>query len=128
MSQNIRATWASDFHGMIWNVEGSGLATMSDSWMRLKPSMEEPSKPMPSLNAPSSSCGVIAKDFRNPRTSVNHSRMNLIPRSSTVRRTYSASLVSVIRIDLLAPERNPRMWGPCYTSVNSRARRCRQGR
>ena len=31
----LRATFASDFHGTIWNVEGSGKATMSDSWMRL---------------------------------------------------------------------------------------------
>ncbi len=60
---------------------------MSDSSMRLKPSIDEPSKPMPSASAPSSSCGVIAKDFSTPRTSVNHRRMNLMPRSSTVRRT-----------------------------------------
>ena len=53
--------------------------------------MELPSNPIPSANAPSSSCGVMAKDLRNPRTSVNQSRMNRIPRSSTVRRTYSAS-------------------------------------
>jgi hypothetical protein len=79
---------------MIWNVEGSGRATMSDSWIRENPSMEEPSNPIPSVNAVSSSDGVMAKDFRNPRTSVNHRRMNWIPRSSTVRSTNSASLVS----------------------------------
>ena len=66
MSQNIRATGASVLHGMIWNVEGSGTATMSDSWIRLNPSIEEPSKPMPSANAPSSSCDVIVNDFRKP--------------------------------------------------------------
>ncbi len=93
-SQNILATWASLRQGMIWNVLGSGRATMSDSWIRAKPSMEEPSKPMPSASAPSSSCGVMANDFRKPRTSVNQSRMNRIPRSSAVRRTYSASLES----------------------------------
>ena len=60
---------------------------MSDSWIRLKPSIDEPSKPMPSANAPSSSCDVIVKDFRNPSTSVNHSRTNRMPRSSIVRRT-----------------------------------------
>ena len=90
MSQNILATCASDFHGMIWKVEGSGNATMSDSWIRLNPSMELPSNPIPSVKAPSSSCGVMAKDLRVPRTSVNHKRMNLMPRSSMVRRTYSA--------------------------------------
>jgi hypothetical protein len=96
MSQNIRATWDSDFHGMIWKVLGSGTATMSDSWIRLNPSIEDPSKPMPSVNAPSNSWGVIANDLSVPRTSVNHRRMNLIPRSSTVRRTYSASLDRVM--------------------------------
>ena len=39
---------------------------MSDSWIRLKPSIEEPSKPMPSANAPSSSCEVMVNDFRKP--------------------------------------------------------------
>ena len=72
---------------MIWNVAGSGIAIMSDSWMRLKPSIDEPSKPIPSRNAPSSSCDVIVNDFRNPRTSVNQRRTNRMPRSSIVRRT-----------------------------------------
>ena len=60
MSQNIRATWLSDCHGMIWNVEASGIATMSDSWIRLNPSMELPSNPIPSANAPSNSWAVMA--------------------------------------------------------------------
>ena len=90
-SQNMRATGASCFQGITWKVAGSGMATMSDSWMRLKPSIEEPSKPIPSANAPSSSWRVIVNDFRNPSTSVNQSRTNRIPRSSTVRSTYSAS-------------------------------------
>jgi glutamine synthetase len=67
--------------------DGSGNSTMSDSWIRLNPSIEEPSNPMPSANAPSSSCDVIVKDFRNPRTSVNQRRTNRIPRSSIVRNT-----------------------------------------
>ena len=70
---------------------------MSDSWIRLNPSIDEPSNPFPSANAPSSSCDVIVNDFRNPRTSVNHSRMKRIPRSSTVRRTYSASSECAMR-------------------------------
>ena len=61
-----------------------------------KPSIEEPSKPMPSSNAPSSSCEVIVNDFRKPSTSVNQSRTNRIPRSSTVRSTYSASAESTM--------------------------------
>ena len=86
-SQKIRATGASSFHGTTWNVAGSGTAIMSDSWIRLNPSIEEPSNPMPSASAPSSSCEVIVNDFRNPSTSVNQSRTNRIPRSSTVRKT-----------------------------------------
>jgi hypothetical protein len=91
MSQNILATDCSVFHGISWKVEGSGRATMSDSWMRANPSIEDPSKPIPSVRAPSSSCEVIVNAFRNPRTSVNQSRTNRIPRSSIVRSTYSAS-------------------------------------
>src|SRR5437868_15248285 len=51
--------------------------------------MAEPSKPMPSAKAPSSSAGAIATDFRNPSTSVNQSRMKRMSRSSSVRRTNS---------------------------------------
>ena len=94
-SQNIRATLASVFHGISWKVEGSGTATMSDSWIRLKPSIEEPSNPIPSVSAPSSSCDVIVNALRNPSTSVNHSRMNRMLRSSIVRSTYSVSAVSM---------------------------------
>ena len=91
MSQNIRAAGCSVCQGMIWKVEGSGTAIMSDSWMRLKPSIEEPSKPIPSRSAPSSSWEVMVNAFRNPSTSVNHSRTNRMLRSSIVRSTYSAS-------------------------------------
>ena len=67
MSQNIRAVPGdSARHGRIWNVDGSGLASMSDSWTRVKPSIAEPSKPMPSANAPSSSAGATATDLRKP--------------------------------------------------------------
>jgi hypothetical protein len=68
---------------------------MSDSWIRLKPSTLDPSNPIPSLKAPSSSCDVMVNAFRNPSTSVNHSLMNLMLRSSTVRSTYSASAESM---------------------------------
>ena len=60
--------------------------------MRLSPSIAEPSKPMPSVNAPSTSAGAIATDFRVPTTSVNQSLTNLTPRSSMVRRTKSRCL------------------------------------
>jgi hypothetical protein len=75
---------------------------MSDSSMREKPSMDEPSKPIPSANATSSSWEVMVKALRNPRTSVNHSLMNRMPRSSMVRRTYSASAVSAMVAGYLA--------------------------
>jgi len=47
MSQKIRATSASDAHGITWNVEASGSATMSDSWIQPNPSIDEPSSPSP---------------------------------------------------------------------------------
>jgi hypothetical protein len=92
MSQIIFATpcW-SGRHGTIVNVEGSGFASMSDSAPRVKPSIALPSKPIPSSKAISSSAGVIANDFKKPSTSVNHSRMKRMSRSSTVLRTKSMS-------------------------------------
>ncbi len=54
--------------------------------------MAEPSKPMPSANAPSTSAGAMATDFSVPITSVNHRRTNLTPRSSIVRSTKSRCL------------------------------------
>src|SRR5450830_950121 len=43
-------------------------------------------------DAPSSSAGATATDFKMPRTSVNHNRMNRTSRSSIVRRTNSCCL------------------------------------
>src|SRR3954471_6871785 len=90
MSQNIRAVpGASPRHGSTWNVCGSGRASMSDSCTRAKPSIAEPSNPIPSAKAPSSSAGATATDLRKPSTSVNHSRTKRMSRSSIVRRTNS---------------------------------------
>src|SRR5579884_2266681 len=101
MSQNMRAEWwwpELVVHGRIWNVDGSGCATVSDSETRANPSMEEPSKPMPSSKAPSSSAGAIATDLRNPSTSVNHSRTKRISRSSSVRSTNSFCRSMSVRV------------------------------
>ncbi len=88
MSQNTRAsTDLGSPHGSTSKVLGSGMASTSASCTRLKPSMAEPSKVMPSSSAFSSSAGLIAKLFRLPSTSVNHRRINRTPRSSTVRST-----------------------------------------
>src|SRR5664279_2586731 len=93
MSQNMRAVgWAWSRHGRIWNVDASGWATMSASYLRANPSMAEPSKPTPSAKAPSTSAGEMATDLRNPRTSVNHSRTNRTSRSSIERKTNSVCL------------------------------------
>ena len=94
MSQNTRATGEASpsrpiRNGRIWKVFGSGLASTSLSCTRLKPSIAEPSKVIPSSRAFSSSAGVMLKDFGMPSTSVNHSWMKRTPRSSTVRSTYS---------------------------------------
>src|SRR4051794_1397295 len=91
MSQNIRATPDScGRQGRTANVVGSGWAIMSDSSMALKPVIEEPSKPLPPSKASASSSALIEKDFSWPRTSVNQSRMNRMPWSSTRARTSSA--------------------------------------
>ncbi|CAB5159055.1 unannotated protein [freshwater metagenome] len=93
MSQNMRAAPGDSVrHGKIEKVEGSGFANMSDSVTRAKPSIAEPSKPMPSSNAFSSSAGAMATDFKKPKTSVNHKRTKRILRSSMVRRTNSFCL------------------------------------
>ena len=65
---------------------------MSDSSSEAKPSTADPSKPMPSSNASSSSSGEMAKDLRFPSTSENHSLTKRMSRFSTVRRTKSMSL------------------------------------
>src|SRR4051812_47147484 len=91
MSQIIRATFVSPArHGISWNVSGSGIATMSDSSIALKPVIDEPSKPIPSSSASSISLGVTAKLFRWPSMSVNQRRTNSTSsscsRASTFRR------------------------------------------
>ena len=91
MSQNIRALspLTPPSNGNTWNVVGSGMATMSDSNTRAKPSIAEPSKPMPSSKADSSSAGATETLLSVPSTSVNHSRTNRMSRSSRVRSTNS---------------------------------------
>ena len=58
------APGASVRQGRIENVAGSGFANISDSVTRAKPSIAEPSKPIPSSKAFSSSAGAIATDFK----------------------------------------------------------------
>ncbi len=76
-------------NGNTWKVVGSGIATMSDSCTRAKPSIADPSNPIPSAKAASSSAGATETLLRVPSTSVNQSRTNRISRSSRVRRTNS---------------------------------------
>jgi hypothetical protein len=64
-------------------VSGSGIAIMSDSSIALKPVIDEPSKPMPSSSAPSSSSRPTEKLFSCPMMSVNQNRMNSTPSSWT---------------------------------------------
>ena len=87
------APGASVRHGRIANEEASGFANMSDSVTRANPSIADPSKPIPSANALSSSAGAIATDFKKPSTSVNQSRTKRTLRSSKVRNTNSSCLL-----------------------------------
>ena len=59
---------------------------MSDSSIALKPVIDEPSKPIPSSSAPSTSLRVIEKLLRCPSRSVNHRST-----SSMLRDSISAS-------------------------------------
>ena len=61
-----------------------------------KPATAEPSKPMPSSKASSSSAGEIEKDLRLPNTSVNQSRTKRTSRFSIVRSTKSMFISFVI--------------------------------
>ena len=88
MSQNMMPEGSfSSAQGSNSKVPGSGTASTSLSWTRLKPSIEEPSNCRPSSKTVSSSAGEMATDLWRPRTSVNQSRIRRTPRSSTVRRT-----------------------------------------
>jgi hypothetical protein len=90
-SQIMRATIerSPSLRGISWKVSGSGIATMSDSSIALKPVIDEPSKPMPSSSASCTSLGVTAKLFRCPSMSVNHRRRKST-RSSLIRSTTRA--------------------------------------
>src|SRR5581483_5492199 len=93
-SQIIRAPRPS---GRTRNVSGSGIATMSDSSIALKPVIDEPSNPMPSSSAPSTSPTVIEKLFKCPSRSVNQRSMSSTPRfliSSSTRLRASGSDVA----------------------------------
>ena len=93
ISQNIRAAPGDSVRqGRIEKLAGSGFANISDSLTRAKPSIAEPSKPIPSVNAFSNSAGAIATDLRKPKTSVNQSLTNRILRSSKVRSTNACCL------------------------------------
>src|SRR5215475_16201962 len=117
MSQIRRPTLPSPSRwGIRRHVSGSGIATMSDSSIALNPVIEEPSKPMPSSSAPSSSDGVIAKLLRWPSMSVNQKRTYSTPSffasSSTAFRAFGSdvarSLLSIIAIgSLLSGCRGP---------------------
>ncbi len=99
-SQNILATdrRSLGLHGRRQKVVGSGIATMSLSSMRANPSMDDPSKPIPSAMPVSSSSTVMAKLLRKPRTSVNQRRMNFTSCSSAASSTSAAVCVSTLLI------------------------------
>ena len=112
MSQNIRAAPGDSVRqGRTLNVAASGFANISDSVIRAKPSIADPSKPIPSAKLFSSSAGAIATDFRKPRTSVNHKRTKRMLRSSNVRRTNSSCLLISSFMDVILPK-------SCYGQVN----------
>src|SRR6476619_7662447 len=85
--------------------------------------MADPSNPMPSANSPSSSAGATATDFRNPSTSVNHSRTKRTSRSSSAQSTKSSCLPIRAPPSLLVVRRRggPQvsLTRPCFWDVNA---------
>ena len=85
---------------------------MSDSSIALKPVIDEPSKPMPSSSAPSSSSGVIAKLFRCPSRSVNQRSIDSTPSVLHFATHLLPGLLArrrpVLRFDLLRHPSPPR--------------------
>src|SRR5205085_3787025 len=65
--------------GSTRNVSGSGMATMAGSSIAVQAVIDEPSKPMPSSSAPSTSPTVIEKLFKCPSRSVNQRSMSSTP-------------------------------------------------
>jgi hypothetical protein len=97
----MRATLNSPVRqGMTWKVPGSGMATMSDSSIELKPVIDEPSKPIPSSSAPSSSSTVTAKLFSWPTMSVNQSRTKSMLSSETRSSTALRSAGSLVALPI----------------------------
>src|SRR2546423_1743840 len=86
------------------------MAIMSDSSIRLKPVIDETSKPMPSPRAPSSSSRPIAKLFSCPRMSVNHRRMNSTPSSSTRRSVSSGAVGGLVMVAICRSPLLPCRW------------------
>ena len=69
-------------------VFGSGIRSMSDSWISWNPRIDEPSNPRPSSNTSSvSSCAGIEKCCINPGRSQNRTSMTSMPLSLTSFRT-----------------------------------------
>ena len=91
-SQNMRATLPpATFSGTMRKLSRSGYRHWSDSWMRVKPSMEEPSNMTWLFTAFSTWEAVMATFFIWPKMSVNCIRMNSISSSRT--RRMMSSLV-----------------------------------
>src|SRR4051812_2308095 len=135
MSQIIRPTLASPSRvGISRYVDGSGIATMSDSSIALNPVIDEPSKPIPSLSAPSISEGVIAKLLRWPSMSVNQKRTYSTPSFSICFMTSLRAAGSDVARSLLSiiatfgcssrgklPEASSSQKAPCASALEQRA-------
>src|SRR4051794_24740590 len=89
------------------------MAIMSDSSIRLKPVIDEPSNPMPSSSAPGSSSRPIANDLSWPKMSVNQSRTNSTLCSST---WASTSPAPVVLSSTVAISESPLRGGPAGAS------------
>src|SRR5437764_13231388 len=86
-------------NGSITTVSGSGIRSMSDSWISWKPRIDEPSKPSPSSKTSAvSSCAGIEKCCMRPGRSQKRTSMTSMPASLTSLRTSPALRCSMANL------------------------------
>jgi len=96
-SQIILATaFSVGLQGISWKVSRSGMAIMSDSSIHWNPVILDPSNPIPTVSAVSSSSSVMAKLLRIPFISVNHSLINSTSFSCTI--SIISSLLGIFQL------------------------------
>src|ERR1035437_9727723 len=126
-SQTTRATFPFECdHGKMRNVSRSGTRPMSDSSMRVKPSIEDPSNWISPSSAFSNCERGTSTFLMIPRMSVNCRRRNRTPSLSQVFRISAAFTVATPHPFFLGFRSRPRRIGADRWKVNPNPTRCTQ--